>query len=567
MDISEEACRKFRMRANGNTVPYALASGECRKKCKNSGCRNKASALCFKCEKRFCGSCCAGSTKSVRVSLCKWCTDWPSTLEDIPMASYSAPSIESPPERSLCESIQQSIVSISKTTNREPTPEEEQLSKLLIEKILPPFNKSIKLQAIVVYQADQEKMNCLLVNRRIDKRDVLNQNEVKAYGLDQKSRLSDSGFVETPGRANLTPSPSKSQDSTCLTEQSESIEHGSRRKRKLCRPCKIPQNGVIEPVPFRSSSPNAKLFKEDSPVQSQSPPEQQPLVSVAPTSVEVLPITQNGLSDSVLLPVSAVTLLPRVSLFSLPVTVLSTLPRPILPRVGIDRPACVTTVFSMPTTLSQPVPSIHTRPPEPSHMSEQTKSPACFTDNNSLNRRFGKSFICNQCRKDFASLNLLCAHTFSVHRGFRCTICRAQFTQRSNLQRHSLRHVGFKPFVCKICDKAYYRKDHLVRHIELTHPGCDPRVSLTVKLSSAECLDFLEKLQQKNLESEQAELLYQTSECEVMTEGQNLSTNNSDVTNKAAEVGGNELAPEVVALKSTVGLPLPQPVENSVTGT
>ncbi|KAF6773636.1 Zinc finger protein [Paragonimus kellicotti] len=105
-----------------------------------------------------------------------------------------------------------------------------------------------------------------------------------------------------------------------------------------------------------------------------------------------------------------------------------------------------------------------------------------------------RRFVCNQCRKNFVSLAELNRHTVEAHSSFKCTICSAHFTQRSNLQRHSLKHVGFKPFTCNLCKKEYYRKDHLVRHIEVTHPNHDPKMNITVHLTSSECLDYLDRL-------------------------------------------------------------------------
>lgn len=103
-----------------------------------------------------------------------------------------------------------------------------------------------------------------------------------------------------------------------------------------------------------------------------------------------------------------------------------------------------------------------------------------------------KEFTCNQCGDKFRSLNSLTEHTTAVHQWFRCTTCNAKFTQRSNLQRHSLKHLGFKPFKCAICRKEYYRKDHLVRHVEVSHPGSDPKGSIVNVLPSAECLRLAE---------------------------------------------------------------------------
>ncbi|CAH8546900.1 unnamed protein product [Heterobilharzia americana] len=104
-----------------------------------------------------------------------------------------------------------------------------------------------------------------------------------------------------------------------------------------------------------------------------------------------------------------------------------------------------------------------------------------------------RRFPCNQCKQEFPSLHTLEQHTLCQHGTYRCHICKAQFTQRSNLQRHALKHVGFKPFECRVCSKAYYRKDHLMRHMEMGHPGYTPRDNITVHLTSSESLDYLNR--------------------------------------------------------------------------
>ncbi|KAH8850609.1 Zinc finger protein 39 [Schistosoma japonicum] len=128
---------------------------------------------------------------------------------------------------------------------------------------------------------------------------------------------------------------------------------------------------------------------------------------------------------------------------------------------------------------------------------QQSNSTTATNSNFLFGRRLvlSRRFICNQCRRNFSSLAELNRHTIETHNSFRCTICSAHFTQRSNLQRHSLKHVGFKPFTCNLCKKEYYRKDHLVRHIEVTHPTHDPKMNITVHLTSSECLDYLDRLQ------------------------------------------------------------------------
>ncbi|VDO06576.1 unnamed protein product [Rodentolepis nana] len=103
-----------------------------------------------------------------------------------------------------------------------------------------------------------------------------------------------------------------------------------------------------------------------------------------------------------------------------------------------------------------------------------------------------KFFTCNQCNNiEFPSLQNLEEHTMQVHGSYRCHVCSRTFTQRSNLQRHALKHVGFKPFQCGICLQGYYRKDHLLKHIKVNHPAVNPRENIHVFLSSSQSLDYL----------------------------------------------------------------------------
>ncbi|VDM05706.1 unnamed protein product [Schistocephalus solidus] len=128
----------------------------------------------------------------------------------------------------------------------------------------------------------------------------------------------------------------------------------------------------------------------------------------------------------------------------------------------------------------------------PRQQNERTRCPrirAAVSRRSTLSRRFP----CNQCRDEFFSLNALEQHTLAAHGSYKCHICKADFTQRSNLQRHALKHIGFKPFECRVCMKAYYRKDHLMRHMEMVHPGRAPRENIMVHLTSSESLDYLDR--------------------------------------------------------------------------
>ncbi|EUB63506.1 Zinc finger protein Gfi-1b [Echinococcus granulosus] len=128
--------------------------------------------------------------------------------------------------------------------------------------------------------------------------------------------------------------------------------------------------------------------------------------------------------------------------------------------------------------------------------SEIVSGPAKRRRSGSTNVRKSNStrqFACNQCENVFGSLQDLEEHTTSIHGAYRCHICSAKFTQRSNLQRHALKHVGFKPFECGLCERAYFRKDHLMRHMETTHPGVPARANIHVRLTSSESLDYLSR--------------------------------------------------------------------------
>ena len=84
-----------------------------------------------------------------------------------------------------------SSASVSVNPKREPTIDENKLAQLLLERVVPPFSRSLKLKALVVYQADQEEMNCLLVDKAYSKNhDCDSTEEIPAD-------FSDSGFFDT----------------------------------------------------------------------------------------------------------------------------------------------------------------------------------------------------------------------------------------------------------------------------------------------------------------------------------------------------------------------------------
>ncbi|VUZ57762.1 unnamed protein product [Hymenolepis diminuta] len=389
-------------------------------------------------------------------------------------------------------------------------PNEEELAQLLVKTLVPSFRKEIRLQALIAYQVDGENYRSLIVDRcfkRDSNEDPNNgKREPKSPEMIATSPLNDSGIEcgDTPAQ-NGGPS-------------SQPV---SRRKRRFCRPCKIPQS----PQEGESTPPKV-------------PEMEQHLVfptALSEVNETITPALMSALTSAAQLePKHQVPILPNISISSSNKIIISPIsapkvtssaitstPRPILPR------PITGTITSTPiTTTLQPLASLQDHSIDGAESGENDDALAS-------SRRYGKSFVCNQCKLAFLSLNSLCEHTYSQHKSFRCNFCGAQFTQRSNLQRHSLRHVGFKPFVCGVCKKEYYRKDHLVRHIEVTHPGTDAKKNIIVKLSSAECLDYLDAITQQHSHP----LPNGQVDPAVQQEGSSVEpSNSSGVTNNEAEV-------------------------------
>lgn len=368
----------------------------------------------------------------------------------------------------------------------EMEPTAEKLAQLLVKTLVPTFRKEIRLQALIAYQVDGENYRSIIVDR------CFKRNNTDATSSDDK--------IEPKSPEIVATSPLNDSGIECGDNPAPNgalpAQPVSRRKRRFCRPCKIPQS---PPQQEEESTPPKVLEMEQHLALQTTFPEVAetitPALMGALTSaaqlepkhqVPILPsVTISTPSNKIIIsPLSAPKITPHTPANN---AVTTTTPRPILPR-----PISATVTNTPITTTLHPLGSL------PQDHSTDGGDAVDNEDSLSSNRRYGKSFVCNQCKLAFLSLNSLCEHTYSQHKSFRCNFCGAQFTQRSNLQRHSLRHVGFKPFVCGVCQKEYYRKDHLVRHIEVTHPGNDAKKNIIVKLSSAECLDYLDAITQQN---------------------------------------------------------------------
>ncbi|KAM7540087.1 hypothetical protein Aperf_G00000023014 [Anoplocephala perfoliata] len=379
---------------------------------------------------------------------------------------------------------------------------DEELAQILVRALLPSCAKEIRLQALIAYQVDGDKYRSVIVDRcfkRYSNEDTADaKSNLKSPETVTTSPLNDSGVeCADPPAHGGTGEPAN-----------QSV---SRRKRKFYRPCKIPQSPQEEPPPPKVPEVEPHL-----------------VISTMEVNETIAPALMSALASAAQLePKHQVPILPNLNnpspnpnkIIIPPIStpkVTSTIPRPILPR------PIVSTMNSTPvTTALQPLASLQEH-------SNDTGEPGENDDALASSRRYGKSFVCNQCKLAFLSLNSLCEHTYSQHKAFRCNFCGAQFTQRSNLQRHSLRHVGFKPFVCGVCQKEYYRKDHLVRHIEVTHPGTDSKKNIIVKLSSAECLDYLDAITQQH-----SQMQFQNGQAEVSQQEESTTPAANAVTSTA----------------------------------
>lgn len=90
-----------------------------------------------------------------------------------------------------------------------------------------------------------------------------------------------------------------------------------------------------------------------------------------------------------------------------------------------------------------------------------------------------KGHTCEICFKEYVDLKSIRRHMLRIHNiappfglaVYECVECFEKFSDKSHLDRHTLKHTGIKPHVCLKCNKAFSRKEHLTRH--LARVKCD----------------------------------------------------------------------------------------------
>lgn len=74
-----------------------------------------------------------------------------------------------------------------------------------------------------------------------------------------------------------------------------------------------------------------------------------------------------------------------------------------------------------------------------------------------------------QCYMKFAPKSVALAEEAKAKNNLKCKFCAKDFSAKSRLMEHLVRHTNEKPFPCSICDKKFTRSDSLKKHLFISH--------------------------------------------------------------------------------------------------
>ncbi|XP_014471774.1 PREDICTED: zinc finger protein 3-like isoform X4 [Dinoponera quadriceps] len=87
---------------------------------------------------------------------------------------------------------------------------------------------------------------------------------------------------------------------------------------------------------------------------------------------------------------------------------------------------------------------------------------------------FYPSYMCKECDYEttvLAALSIhMLRHTDKADLPFKCNECDKRFRKKLDLQEHYNIHSGEKPFVCQLCNNAFYLRRQLSAHCRRNHP-------------------------------------------------------------------------------------------------
>ncbi|XP_017781421.1 PREDICTED: protein suppressor of hairy wing-like isoform X2 [Nicrophorus vespilloides] len=87
-----------------------------------------------------------------------------------------------------------------------------------------------------------------------------------------------------------------------------------------------------------------------------------------------------------------------------------------------------------------------------------------------------KPYQCMQCKRRFAAKETLNRHmrTHTGDKPHKCTYCGKAFIQAAQLRAHIFHHTGENAFTCPHCNRAFNRRIRLTTHIKFVHEGAEP---------------------------------------------------------------------------------------------